>query len=195
MQKISFIDSSGMRAVIHVERAAREQGLPLVVAPPPAPVIELLNGSGLAGRLSLGPQAATDAGGHYHERIELELPRDDSAPGRARAEVREAGRELPAEQVEVAALLTSELVTNAVIHPPDPVDDVVGLRIVTGEERLRVEVGDSGGGFDPERPEPREPDRGGRGLLLVDRLSDGWGAGPGSDGRFTVWFELSGGSA
>lgn len=94
------------------------------------------------------------------------------------------------DRISVAALLTSELVTNAVIHA-SPVDGEVpiGLRIDAGRAAVRVEVTDLGGGFDPEHPGGRPPEQGGRGLLLVDRLATRWGAGAES-GRFTVWFEL-----
>jgi anti-sigma regulatory factor (Ser/Thr protein kinase) len=126
----------------------------------------------------------------YIERIEMKLPRHPSAPSRARAEVREAvtGHLAEAEH-DAATLLTSELVTNAVIHPSQDAGTSIQLRVFTAEQRLRVEVTDSGAGFDPQRPRLRPTDRGGRGLLLVDQLARRWGAEP-SEGGFTVWFEL-----
>ncbi len=89
-------------------------------------------------------------------------------------------------------LLTSEVVTNAVVHPASPSAAVIGLRIFTFEEGIRVEVEDSGLGFDPTVPTNPRPERG-RGLFLVDRFASRWGTehveserGP----RFMVWFEL-----
>jgi len=190
MQKISFIDSAGMRAIILIEQAARDRQVPLVVMPPPVAVSELLRTAGLSERLTLGPlpEGAVDAS--FIERIDLALPRDPTAPGRARAEIRSLLAQLGEDELSVVTLLTSELVTNAVIHPPQPEVSSVGLRIITAPTAVRVEVTDAGPGFDPARPKPREPDRGGRGLLLVDRLASRWGAGGGDDSRFCVWFEL-----
>jgi anti-anti-sigma factor len=190
MQKISFIDSAGMRAIIEIERTAREKHVPLVVMPPPAAVTELFHTTGLAERLTLGPVPDGELEGPYIERIDLTLPCDPTAPGRARTEVRSAVPGLSEEDQSVITLLTSELVTNAVIHPPRPDHGQVGMRIVTSPSAIRVEVTDAGPGFDPERPEPREPERGGRGLLLVDRLASRWGASPRGDRGFCVWFEL-----
>lgn len=197
MEKLSFIDSAGLRAIIHIERAAQERRVPLVVTPPPAPVTELLRTAGLSERLSTGPQPSqTIDDGGFTERVELTLPLDDTAPGRARYEVRELIGDRPDDILAVAALLTSELVTNAVIHPRQPESGGVRLRITTSANRVRVEVFDRGPGFDPERPRRREPDRGGRGLLLVDQLASRWGARHVEDGAhddergFAVWFEL-----
>ncbi|MFE6459239.1 ATP-binding protein [Streptomyces cinereoruber] len=91
---------------------------------------------------------------------------------------------LRTEAVEVAALVVSELVTNGVVHGKGQ----VRLRVFRyAEDELRVEVRD-------ESPEParvRDADDdalGGRGLCLVDALSQGWGVSP--DGR-TTWAALS----
>ncbi|WP_418959752.1 ATP-binding protein [Streptomyces tritici] len=113
---------------------------------------------------------------------------------------------------DVAELLTSELVTNALIHTDRGA--VVTATVVPGtRDTLRVEVRD----FVPELPEPYVPhaphaDGGahgaaapadgplvheathGRGLVLVEALADAWGikaTGPGK----VVWFELAGAAA
>jgi len=83
-----------------------------------------------------------------------------------------------------AELAVSELVTNAVrastdahkARPPGPPTGVpvVGLRLAGDRLRLLVEVSD----HDPGPPVPTavDPERdGGRGLLLVDALSERWG--------------------
>jgi two-component sensor histidine kinase len=93
------------------------------------------------------------------------------------------------ELVDAAELLVSELVTNAVVHAHSPTRVV----IVTGIRRadIRIEVHDAArdqpriGGFDPDALS-------GRGLALVDALSDRWGVEPGgptAPGN-RVWFEL-----
>jgi anti-sigma regulatory factor (Ser/Thr protein kinase) len=87
--------------------------------------------------------------------------------------------------VEVATLLVSELVANAIRHGKG----VVRLAVKRFSGRLCVEVFDEG----PGRPAARTPDStraGGRGLLLVERLASEWGVAPSSGGGKTVWFTL-----
>ncbi|MEV0091337.1 ATP-binding protein [Streptomyces sp. NPDC050738] len=108
-------------------------------------------------------------------------------------EVRRALRELlrhwgsPA-VAEVAELLTSELVTNALVHTPDG----AVLTATVGTNKLRVEVRD----FMSTLPRMHAPgsDEGthGRGLVLVQALSDAWGVHAHGMGK-VVWFELDGG--
>ena len=86
---------------------------------------------------------------------------------------------------DIAELLTSELVTNALLHT----DDDAVLTATVGPEGLHVEVRD----FVDRLPEPEAPhaDDGtnGRGLLLVQALADAWGVRPHGIGK-AVWFEL-----
>ncbi|MEV6113085.1 ATP-binding protein [Streptomyces sp. NPDC052109] len=85
---------------------------------------------------------------------------------------------------EIAELLTSELVTNALVHT----DDDAVLTAVVEPGGLRVEVRD----FVARRPEltgPDTDDTHGRGLVLVQSLADAWGVRPHGVGK-AVWFEL-----
>ena len=83
-------------------------------------------------------------------------------------------------------LVVSELVSNAVNHAGATVS--VGIS-VNRESLVRVEVGD--GRTWPPRPRKAEPDAiGGRGLLLVEALSDRWGVETRSDGK-VVWAEVT----
>ncbi|MEU0331882.1 ATP-binding protein [Streptomyces sp. NPDC006193] len=86
---------------------------------------------------------------------------------------------------EIAELLTSELVTNALVHT----DDGAVLTAVVEPAGLRVEVRD----FVSRRPEVCGPDTDddthGRGLVLVQSLADAWGVQPHGVGK-SVWFEL-----
>ena len=50
---VSFIDSSGMRAIVVVERAAAERGIGLTIVSPAEPVTDLLRIIGIADRLPL----------------------------------------------------------------------------------------------------------------------------------------------
>ncbi|MFF1451424.1 ATP-binding protein [Streptomyces sp. NPDC058274] len=89
---------------------------------------------------------------------------------------------------EVAELLTSELVTNALIHT----DHDAVLTATVSPHGLHVEVRD----FVGHRPRLRAPraDDGthGRGLVLVQSLADTWGVRAHGVGK-AVWFELDGG--
>jgi len=115
------------------------------------------------------------------------LPKEPETPARARDAIRTAYDGLPRDLLEVAVLLTSELVTNAVRYG--------GPRIVMTvrdqPDTLRIEAHDdgpwlpaSGGGADRAT--------GGRGLLLVESLAHVWGTSPGGAGRAgkVVWFAL-----
>ena len=85
---------------------------------------------------------------------------------------------------DVATVLTSELVNNAVLH-------VVGsssLRIVRRTESIRVEVDDSSSS-PPILERPDDSAEHGRGIFLVATMADGWGHEL-HDGGKSVWFEL-----
>ena len=87
------------------------------------------------------------------------------------------------------ALLVSELVNNAVLHAAG-VEDRVRLKVRLRSGRARVEVRDSGPGFDP--PPTNGHQRlaaGGQGLVIVAALSDAWGVVRGPNGC-TVWCEM-----
>lgn len=85
---------------------------------------------------------------------------------------------------DVAVLLTSETVTNAVIHARSE----IRLVVTCGAEVLRVDVGDD----DARAPEPAEQHSGavsGRGLSMIDALADDWGVTDDAPGK-VVWFRL-----
>ncbi|MFF7181193.1 ATP-binding protein [Streptomyces sp. NPDC008121] len=91
---------------------------------------------------------------------------------------------------DVAELLTSELVTNALIHTEHGA--VVTATIVP--ESLRVEVRDFVPGLAASHAPAAEEGTHGRGLVLVDALADSWGVEEQGAGK-VVWFELNGGAA
>lgn len=192
--QVTFVDSGGMRILIMIERLAAERGVDLTVTPAPEHVTELLRTAGVVGRTDAGGAASGAAPpATFLERTELELPRDAHSPARARAEVRECvSGAAGLSELANLVLLTSELVTNAVVHPRGVGDSPIGLRVIIYRDRVRVEVEDSGDGFEHARPESPEGERG-RGLFLVDRFSDRWGSGrvqTEAGPRFRVWFEM-----
>lgn len=119
---------------------------------------------------------------------EIQLPsRPESAAGARRlAQVvvlRQWG--LSPRIAEDVVLLVSELVGNAVRHTGAR---AFGLRMRRPRGRIRVEV------RDPSRALPcllpvQETDLSGRGLFLVDKLSDRWGVDLLPRGK-TTWFEM-----
>ena len=107
----------------------------------------------------------------------------------ARQFVAEALSALEPEVGEMAALLVSELATNAVVHATS--DFAVTVRYPTPRGRVRVEVVDGVPGEPtPLRPPPTALH--GRGLLLVASLADEWGVEE-TDNEVgkTIWFELA----
>ncbi len=194
LSAVTFIDSAGTRTVILIEREARDQGMSLVISAPPNEVTELLRTAGVIEHFQLRSgvnRTAVDTSSLL-ERVELELPLDPQSPARARSEVRELMEGRDQTQIGDVVLLTSEIVTNAVVHPTSASAAAIGLRIFTYEDGIRVEVEDSGEGFGPTIPTNTGPERG-RGLFLVDRFASRWGTervGDARRPRFVVWFEL-----
>jgi anti-sigma regulatory factor (Ser/Thr protein kinase) len=85
-------------------------------------------------------------------------------------------------------LLVSELVTNSVQHAGVGPADSIGLSLSIGGELIRVEIVDSGPGFEPPTDAGgAERDRG-WGLFFVSQLASRWGVEPGGEG--CVWFEI-----
>src|SRR5437588_8448303 len=151
LQNVSFIDSTGMRSMIQIERIADERGIRLILIPPPDDVTELLRMAGIAERMYVaGTPVESALGQDFLDRIDLELEREPVAPSRARAEVREAlaGR-LDNADLATVVLLTSELVTNAVMHPEPAEDAKIGLRVAVHEHGVRIEGEDPRAACDP----------------------------------------------
>ena len=91
----------------------------------------------------------------------------------------------PAAALDRVLLLTSELVTNAILHARTPLRLTVGLE--SGQVVVRV--------YDSVRVLPRRrayrTDAGtGRGMHLVEALADEWGVLESSSGK-CVWFAVA----
>jgi anti-sigma regulatory factor (Ser/Thr protein kinase) len=123
------------------------------------------------------------------ETARLELPGTPVAPSVARLFVRNLCREWGAEAVcDVAELLSSELVTNAVIHARSTVE----LEAAYDDSSvLRIDVYDRSPDEVVRSPHPpADGAEGGRGLAIVARLAFRWGVDPCSPGK-RVWFTLA----
>jgi len=82
-------------------------------------------------------------------------------------------------------LLTSELVTNGVLHARTH----LRLGITVGEDHVLVTCGDDDPKGAPVVPPQDDGRQSGRGLMLVNAMASQWGVFP-SDGGKTVWFTL-----
>ena len=114
----------------------------------------------------------------------IELPPEPTSPGAARRFVTDDLAGHDGAPTDVAALLVSELVTNAVVHARTPI--VVTVTATNGLVRVGVRDGS------PTLPALRRFDRdaaAGRGLQLVERLASRWGIDV-NDASKTVWFEV-----
>ncbi len=87
---------------------------------------------------------------------------------------------------DTAALLATELATNALLHGLGQ----VRVRVSNGGRSLRVEVGDDNPSV-PTVKQSSATDEGGRGLALVDALATAWGCDRAPGGK-TMWFVLAG---
>ena len=119
------------------------------------------------------------------DRVELTLPRQAVSVSRARGALHPL-RPALGDRCDDAVLLVSELASNAVRHGSGP---TFRLTARMRGRRCRVDVVDDGDSFvPPSQPAPPEEVLAGRGLTIVDALSDAWGV---DDGEPThVWFEI-----
>jgi anti-sigma regulatory factor (Ser/Thr protein kinase) len=114
---------------------------------------------------------------------EVELPPHPASVGRARRFVAEQLAAIGiSDESGDAELVTSELVTNAVIHARTHIT----VRVVPDADGARVEVVDGS----EQMPGPRlatVASRNGRGLTLVDHFAPSWGVERTTAGK-VVWF-------
>jgi anti-sigma regulatory factor (Ser/Thr protein kinase) len=89
-------------------------------------------------------------------------------------------------ETDTAVLLTSEAVTNSVIHTAGATVTIVVVETPAG---LRFEIGDDGAGTVPTLHDACDLREDGRGVFLLQHLSARYGFDAGQDG-LTVWFEL-----
>lgn len=122
-------------------------------------------------------------------RAEVLLPMDSTSPAMARRFAKSAGcTEHALELLDDALLLISELVTNSILHGGPP----IVLAIECEEEGLHVRVRD-GSPVAPVQRTATEDDESGRGISLVQLISDTWGVEPVADRLGSgkeIWFEL-----
>ena len=177
LDELAFIDMSGLRAVrqplksLRRPRRLRRHGR-LLPGPPP-------HRTGAA---------CTDSYRSTRVRHDDHLIRGLAtltrfSGGRSATRERTHGDARLSDVREDAALLVSELVSNAMLHGIGS----IGLRIDREANGLRVEVSDQGNVSVAPNPTPGA--HGGWGLRIVNHLADDWGV---LEGSTRVWFRVAG---
>ncbi|MFF8874029.1 ATP-binding protein [Streptomyces massasporeus] len=132
----------------------------------------------------------TPFGAAAERRFRFELAAHPGSPAQARrlTRARLTGWSVCEDTCDSAALVVSELVTNAIVHTAST---HIVCELLDGDDLVRIAVRDEG--CAPGQPHAagrtRPEEEHGRGLLLVDALCHSWGAhenGPG----LLVWAEL-----
>jgi len=118
--------------------------------------------------------------------LRYELEPSIQAPAAARRAIeRELGGRLDPEALDSLTLVVSELITNSVSHGPGK--PILLELAVDPDGTVRGEVADQGEGS-VEIREVSLVGAGGRGLRIVDALTERWGV---YEGSTHVWFQLS----
>ena len=117
----------------------------------------------------------------------MQVPAEPTGPSRVRQWMTARLREwsVPEQVISAAILCTSELTTNALLHAGTPAQ----VHIDLSAERLLVSVADTGTRGSVTRARTDALSSRGRGLGLIEELSDTWGTDPTVRGS-TVWFEM-----
>lgn len=143
-----------------------------------------------ADRSGPGTGAVLRPGTAAERRFRFELAAHPGSPAQARrlTRARLTGWSVCEDTCDTAALVVTELVTNAIVHTAS---SHIICELQDGEELVRIAVRDEGCAPGVPHQSPQRPDdEQGRGLLLVEAMCRAWGAqehGPG----LLVWAELA----
>lgn len=118
------------------------------------------------------------------------FPRQPESVAAARRFAKHALRGTATEVLEAVELMVSELATNCVRHT----NTAFELSVARARGRIRVEVTDRASGT-PTMRSPGPDDPTGRGLQIVNMLSESWGVESRSARGKTVWFTLGAATA
>jgi anti-anti-sigma regulatory factor/anti-sigma regulatory factor (Ser/Thr protein kinase) len=189
---LSVVDDLALDMLSAMSRRAAEwPGAELLLCVPDAKVVDVLDRIGVTRWLRVfrdrREALAVAARRPRASRVGQHLAAGMEAPRRARELLARAGTawRLPPQVVQVAQVIATELVSNAVLHAGTPVDFSVVLR----EHVVGVAVRDG----DPSPPRRRtifsDSADHGRGLQLVDGLAAAWGYLVTNGGK-VVWATL-----
>jgi len=137
-------------------------------------------------RVADDPSSSTAPGVGEDAALRIEVPVDLGAVDGVRTQVVDLAASWGFTELEDLEVVTSELVTNAIVHAHST--SVVEVRLVA-DECVEVAVSDA----DPEPPVkriPYEQHTRGLGLHIVDALCEEWGVRPAPGGK-TVWARLA----
>lgn len=123
---------------------------------------------------------------HFIE-VRTMLTAHPTSVGAARRFVRDVlmSRRVADSVVDTVELLTSEVVTNAILHGRSGPE----LAVTVAGDAVRVAVQDLSPDV-PVRRLGRLDDVSGRGVVIVEELASAWGVEVGRDGSKRVWFEV-----
>ncbi|MEU6531124.1 ATP-binding protein [Streptomyces sp. NPDC046928] len=132
----------------------------------------------------VGPQRGA---GERRFRFELAAHPGSAAQARRLTTARLSGWAVCEDTCETAALVVSELVTNAIVHTAS---EHIVCELHDGADLVRIAVRDEGcAAGEPHSSPARQEEEHGRGLLLIDALCHAWGAHEHGSGLI-VWAEL-----
>ena len=122
---------------------------------------------------------------------DISVPGGLDAPERARhALSRHLDGKLSDQRKADTCLLLHELVANSVLHAGADTSQSIGVSMRIDDGTVRVAVSDNGSVSVPTVVEWAALRDGGRGLRLVEALSDTWGMQREGDRGTTMWFEM-----
>ena len=127
---------------------------------------------------------ATHRGPRYRRRF---VPEPQAARAARRA-LEPLVPELSASVLSTVRLLTSELVTNSILHAGMGGNGLIQMDVDLDAARIRITVRDTGPGFEPPIGLPSPTSQDGRGIFIVDALADRWSIE--DSARTSVWFEI-----
>jgi anti-sigma regulatory factor (Ser/Thr protein kinase) len=108
--------------------------------------------------------------------VRRSLAPDLDAPAAARRVLDGFRGQLEEDVIERSALVVTEVVTNSVTHADLMAAQPIDVNIEVFPGCLRIDVADEGTqGFDPVVALPQAGQNSGRGLWMVDQLTDRWG--------------------
>jgi anti-sigma regulatory factor (Ser/Thr protein kinase) len=106
---------------------------------------------------------------------ERDIPNGVSAAAQARELVADAlSSQVPESVLNDVRIVVSELVTNSFEHAGNPPGHPIKVTLDLSQDRVRIAVIDRSI-FDPTPETPEELSDARWGLVIVDRIADGWG--------------------
>ncbi len=182
---LTFIDSSGISALVRAARQARDRGRGLRLEGARPHVLYLLSAAGFTrffqvteGEVMPAPQHGSDPGARVWQQLSFTIPARTHLVKHIRARVAEMLQSLDPDPqlLDAVNLAVGEAASNAVRHGCREDGNLkVRVRSSTDGHTLVVEINDPGPGFDPEQvrsPELGELREGGMGIYFMRLTMD-----------------------